>query len=217
MVASIEQVAELARMTPEADHHGALHLAVDDGNLDDEALSFCESEPSLKPEERALVGHLRKFTKEERETAYVLSLRPSGQPAELPERPRPYALEWETPGQGEGWWEIVRTSDRRVIAKLDVGLWQKARLMVDALNRLSRDEQMQARLAEFERLCCCSATWKISTRGDRSRAGGLILSGPRGALHSGVLLPRRSTPAVAPLLVGPLHPTSCGRMHRGQP
>ena len=63
-----------------------------------------------------------------------------------------YTLEFEMPGQGERWYEIQRTSDGLRIASVSVMAEREARIMVDALNGLSRDEANHRLASDYQRL-----------------------------------------------------------------
>jgi hypothetical protein len=62
----------LAPRMAAADQFGALHLVVSDGNVDNENIKFCLSDPNITEEERELAKDLLSVPEQVREDAYFL-------------------------------------------------------------------------------------------------------------------------------------------------
>jgi hypothetical protein len=87
-----------ASLMDEVDHYGALHVVVDDGNLEDGSLDFCveyaeREDVGLTRAERALLALLRTMRMADREIAYEMQSRPKPWSIELAEDMRKESAE----------------------------------------------------------------------------------------------------------------------------
>lgn len=63
---------------------GPLHVAVSDGNLDDDTLAFCEREMGMRgatSDELELLGLLKQVSRSHREALWLLALHPTSKPS----------------------------------------------------------------------------------------------------------------------------------------
>jgi hypothetical protein len=80
-----EAVNQWAPKFGQANPSAALHVVIDDWNLDDGNLEFCRHEPDVKPDEIELIDALQSMTWEERWATAILAEDPGFDPEEIRE------------------------------------------------------------------------------------------------------------------------------------
>lgn len=75
-----DAVREWAPKFAEADHWGAMHIVVEDWNLEDHNIEFCLNQPEVTPDEIALCKALQAMTWEERWATAITSDDPTFDP-----------------------------------------------------------------------------------------------------------------------------------------
>lgn len=69
-MSKLRQLADLFR---QQDGFGALHIIVEDGNVQDEHLDYCEQQEDVTEADKAFIEHLRTFTADERDEAWEIA------------------------------------------------------------------------------------------------------------------------------------------------
>jgi hypothetical protein len=64
---------ELAKLISEANGFGALHIVIEDENVDDDNLEFCRSRPEITADELRILDLLQPLTERQREAIIVLA------------------------------------------------------------------------------------------------------------------------------------------------
>ena len=67
------EIEAVAKLIEAADPYGALHIVVDDWNLEDDHIQFCRAEDRATDDERALCDRLLAMTLKERASAMALA------------------------------------------------------------------------------------------------------------------------------------------------
>jgi hypothetical protein len=64
---------ELAKLISEANGFGALHIVIEDENVDDDNLEFCRHQPEITADELRILDLLQPLTERQREAIIVLA------------------------------------------------------------------------------------------------------------------------------------------------